>query len=59
VSAALDTYTFPLVVDSVPTWGLCLFFSSMMVLHVLQVIFMVPETKGVPLEEMEEKLGLT
>jgi sugar porter (SP) family MFS transporter len=59
VSAALVTYTFPLVVDSVPTWGLFLFFSSMMVLHVLQVIFMVPETKGVPLEEMEEKLGLT
>jgi hypothetical protein len=30
----------------------------MMVLHLLWVLFMVPETKGVPLEEMQKRLGL-
>lgn len=30
----------------------------MMVLQLLWVIFMVPETKGVPLEEMQRKLGI-
>ena len=34
-----------------------LFFTGMMALHLLWVVFMVPETKGVPLEELEEKLG--
>jgi hypothetical protein len=30
----------------------------MMVLQLLWVKFMVPETKGVPLEEMQRKLGI-
>ena len=30
----------------------------MMVLQLLWVKTMVPETKGVPLEEMQEKLGI-
>jgi hypothetical protein len=33
------------------------FFCFMMVLHLLWVFFFVPETKGVPLEQMQKKLG--
>lgn len=35
---------------------LFVFFSGMMVLQLLFVVFMMPETKGVPLEELQEKL---
>jgi hypothetical protein len=35
-----------------------LFFCGMMALQLLWVITMVPETKGVPLEEIQKKLGL-
>jgi hypothetical protein len=35
-----------------------LFFCFMMFLQLLWVKFMVPETKGVPLEEMQAKLGI-
>jgi hypothetical protein len=34
------------------------FFCGMMVLELIWVITMVPETKGVPLEQMQEKLGI-
>ena len=34
------------------------FFAFMMVLQLLWVAVMVPETKGVPLEEIERKLGI-
>jgi len=34
-------------------------FSSLMVLQLLWVIFLMPETKQVPLEEMQKKLGIT
>ena len=34
-------------------------FCFMMVLQLLWVHFFVPETKNVPLEEMEKKLGIT
>ena len=36
-----------------------LFFCGMMVLQLIWVKVMVPETKGVPLEQMQEKLGIT
>jgi len=35
-----------------------LFFCGMMVLQLIWVKFMVIETKGVPLEEMQKKLGI-
>jgi hypothetical protein len=35
-----------------------LFFCGMMVLQLVWVKLMVPETKGVPLEEMQRKLGI-
>lgn len=37
-------------------WPIFIFFSSMMLLQLLWVIFKMPETKGVSLEELEEKL---
>ena len=37
-------------------WMLYLFFAFMMFLQLLWVAFMMPETKGVPLEELQEKL---
>ena len=35
---------------------LFIFFAGMMVLQLLFVIFIMPETKGVPLEELQKKL---
>lgn len=57
VFAALLTTAFPKMVTSFAPGTVFLFFTGMMVLHLLWVVFMVPETKGVPLEELEEKLG--
>ncbi|RLD26938.1 MAG: MFS transporter [Bacteroidetes bacterium] len=37
-------------------WPIFIFFSSMMLLQLLWVIFKMPETKGVSLEDLEEKL---
>lgn len=37
-------------------WPIFAFFSFMMVLQLLFVIFMMPETKGISLEELEKKL---
>jgi sugar porter (SP) family MFS transporter len=56
--AALLTTFFPKVVESVAPGGVFVFFCGMMVLQLLWVQFMVPETKGVPLEEMQRRLGL-
>ncbi len=58
IMAALVTAVFPIVARS-PSIGpakIFLFFSLMMVLQLLWVVFKMPETKGVPLEELEEKL---
>jgi len=56
--AALLTLVFPKVIEAFPPGFIFAFFSFMMVLQLLWVKLMVPETKGVPLEEMEEKLGI-
>ena len=37
-------------------WAIYVFFAGMMVLQLLFVIFMMPETKGVSLEELQKKL---
>ena len=56
--AALLTTFFPNVVESFPPGYVFLFFCGMMVLQLVWVKFMVPETKGVPLEQMQRKLGI-
>jgi sugar porter (SP) family MFS transporter len=58
VFAALLTTFFPVMVAHFEPGTLFLFFCFMMVLQLIWVKTMVPETKGVPLEEMERKLGI-
>jgi len=65
IFAAALTTVFPIMVNLIgvnehPTRAgfIFVFFCGMMVLQLLWVKFMVPETKGVPLEEMQRKLGI-
>ncbi len=62
VFAAIITLITPLFLDKDEgifkenPWPIFIFFSLMMVLQLLWVIFKMPETKGVSLEELEDKL---
>ncbi len=58
IFAALLTTFFPIAVESIAPGYIFVFFCGMMVLQLFWVQFMVPETKGVPLEEMQKKLGI-
>ncbi len=58
ICAALITTLFPKVVTAFAPGYVFLFFCGMMVLQLLWVKLMVPETKGVPLEQMQKRLGL-
>ncbi|MCP5547998.1 MAG: sugar porter family MFS transporter [Akkermansiaceae bacterium] len=59
VFAALLATAFPKMVSLFSPGTVFLIFTGMMVLQLFWVALMVPETKGVPLEELEEKLGLS
>lgn len=52
IFAALLTTYFPTMVEQFAPQYVFLFFGGMMVLQLLWVIFLVPETKGIPLEDM-------
>jgi MFS transporter, SP family, arabinose:H+ symporter len=54
--AALLTTFFPKIVTSFPPGWVFLFFCGMMILQLVWVKLMVPETKGVPLEKMADRL---
>jgi len=56
--AALLTTFFPKMVTKFPAGYVFLFFCGMMVLQLIWVKLMVPETKGVPLEQMQKRLGI-
>jgi sugar porter (SP) family MFS transporter len=58
IFAALLTTIFPKVVTSFTPGYVFLFFSFMMCLQLIWVKLMVPETKGVSLEELQKKLGV-
>jgi sugar porter (SP) family MFS transporter len=58
IFAALLTTFFPRMVSAFQPGCVFLFFCGMMVLQLIWVKTMVPETKGVPLEQMQEKLGI-
>jgi sugar porter (SP) family MFS transporter len=58
VFAALLTTVFPFMVSAMAPGYIFLFFCGMMVLQLIWVITMVPETKGVPLEEIQKQLGV-
>jgi MFS transporter, SP family, arabinose:H+ symporter len=56
IFAALLTTFFPKMVSAFPPGYIFLFFCGMMVLELFWVKLMVPETKGVPLEQIQERL---
>jgi len=58
IFAALLTTFFPKMVTAFAPGYVFLFFCGMMVLQLVWVKLMVPETKGVSLEEMQHKLGI-
>jgi SP family arabinose:H+ symporter-like MFS transporter len=58
VFAASLTTVFPLMVSTFEPGAIFLFFCGMMALQLVWVLTMVPETKGVPLEEIQRRLGL-
>jgi sugar porter (SP) family MFS transporter len=58
IFAALLTTFFPTMVTAFAPGHVFLFFCGMMILQLVWVIFMVPETKGVPLEQMQKRLGI-
>jgi len=57
IFAALLTLFFPVVIKSIDAGYIFAFFSFMMVLQLVWVRFMMPETKGKTLEEIGAKLG--
>ena len=58
ICAALLTTFFPRMVTAFAPGYVFLFFAFMMVLQWIWVKTLVPETRGVPLEQMQEKLGI-
>jgi sugar porter (SP) family MFS transporter len=58
IFAALITLAGPVVIDlfKVNPWPIFAFFAFMMALQFLFVLFMMPETKGLSLEELEHKM---
>lgn len=56
VFAAIITMVTPAVLSAFSTVTIFLFFAFMMVLQLLWVLFVMPETKGVSLEELQKRL---
>ncbi len=58
IFAALLTTFFPKMVSAFSPGYVFLFFCGMMILQLLWVKFMVHETRGVPLEQIQQRLGI-
>ncbi|NQU52046.1 MAG: sugar porter family MFS transporter [Bacteroidetes bacterium] len=58
IFAALLTLVFPIAIKNFDAGFIFAFFCFMMVLQLVWVKFMMPETKGSSLEEIEHKLGV-
>lgn len=56
--AALVSWTFKPIAEKLGGGPIFAIYAFMMVLQLLWVIFMMPETKGVPLEEIQKELGI-
>lgn len=59
VFAAITSFAFPPIIDALGGGVGFLIFTLCMVGQLFWVLKVMPETKGIPLEEMEHKLGLT
>jgi sugar porter (SP) family MFS transporter len=57
VFAAVIAQVFPMMANAFGGGPIFLFFTCMMVLQLLYVRFMMPETKGVALEDMQVRMG--
>jgi sugar porter (SP) family MFS transporter len=58
IFAALVATFFPMAVAQLAPGAIFAFFTGMMALQLVWVLWLVPETKGVPLEEMSRRLGI-
>jgi MFS family permease len=58
IFAALLTLFFPMAIGAFDTGIIFAFFCGMMVLQLIWVLTLVPETKGVSLEAIQKKLGI-
>ena len=58
IFAALLTTFFPKMVSAFPPGYVFTFFAGMMVVQLVWVKTLVPETKGVPLEQIQKQLGI-
>ena len=58
VFAAAISWTFPVIAD-ISGGHTFAFYSSMMVLQLVWVLKVMPETKGVPLEEIQKRMSTT
>lgn len=61
IMAAAISYAFPVIVNSSEKGGYYsfVFYTAMMVLHLVFVWFFLPETKGKSLEKIQEELGIS
>lgn len=57
IMCALITWTFPVIAEASGGHAFA-FYAAMMVLQLIWVLWIMPETKGVPLEEIQKKLGI-
>ncbi len=58
VMAALISWTFPIIATRIGGGSAFAFYAAMMALQLLWTLFVMPETKGVPLEAIQKELGI-
>lgn len=58
VMAAVISWTFPIIAEKAGGANAFAFYAAMMVLQLFWALFVMPETKGVPLEEIQKELGI-
>lgn len=58
IMAAIISGVFPIVIKQFGPGMVFTFYAAMMVLQLFWVIFAMPETKGIPLEDIQKKFGI-